>query len=192
MFCGRNLALLLFKKPSSALLRMPTFPVIQQGAKILSLVLKIHLFGCSLITPVAPSAHVLPPPPWPSPDPPYQAQVTPAPRAAGQMPLKSAQTRCTVLPLPRKTANFAKIGISPRTACFLKIHCVCYLFTLRIFSFLQISPQGLPTIQVMELRLALNTFFVLYVRRFLAILWINLNCRLLGWDPKFSKSLTKF
>lgn len=42
---------------------------------------------------------------------------------------------------------------------FLKIHCVHYPFTLYIFSFLQISPEGLPTIKIMELGLVLNTFF---------------------------------
>lgn len=75
---------------------------------------------------------------------------------------------------------------------FLKIHCVHYPFTLYIFSFLQISPEGLPTIKIMELGLVLNTFFVLYLRRFLAILWIGLNPSLLNRDPKSSKFLTNF
>lgn len=46
---------------------------------------------------------------------------------------------------------------------FLKIHCVHYPFTLYIFSFLQISPEGLPTIKIMELGLVLNTFFLSFI-----------------------------
>lgn len=70
VLCGRNPPLLLFKKLSSALLHVPTFPVIQQATKILRLVLKIHLFWLFTDNCHGTFCSSAPTSPWPVPDPP--------------------------------------------------------------------------------------------------------------------------